>query len=321
MAIKIYIDQGHNPQNPNAGAEGNGYREQDLVYTVGQELATILRADGYDVRLSRPTAETQLGTSNATSLAARVNDANAWGADYFISLHTNASSIPEASGSEALVYRLGSAAARLGEDILQGLQATTGLINRGVVARPELYVRRRTRMPAVLVELGFITNPQDAALLANEPQRFAQGVADGINAYLSVPAIVDDTRSVQQQEDAPLSYAQFLAKNPYSGRLKIQAYRGDQAFPVPQVQVTVTRQFTDGKRTFFEGFTDENGIIDNIVLPAPSRVDSLTPSGPVTTAVYDLRATQPDYQTVQTQLEIFEGITAIQPLRLLLKGD
>ena len=45
MAIKIYIDQGHNPQNPNAGAEGSGLREQDLVYRIGQELATLLRQD------------------------------------------------------------------------------------------------------------------------------------------------------------------------------------------------------------------------------------------------------------------------------------
>jgi N-acetylmuramoyl-L-alanine amidase len=42
MAIKIFIDQGHNPTNPNAGAEGNGYREQDLVYTIGRALADLL---------------------------------------------------------------------------------------------------------------------------------------------------------------------------------------------------------------------------------------------------------------------------------------
>ena len=103
MAVKIYIDQGHNPTNPNAGAEGNGFREQDLVYRIGILTAQYLRAAGLDVRLSRPTAETQLGTSNASSLAARVNDANAWGADYFISLHANASEITSASGSEAFV--------------------------------------------------------------------------------------------------------------------------------------------------------------------------------------------------------------------------
>ena len=89
MAIKIYIDQGHNPVNPNAGAEGNGLREQNLVYKIGIELAEMLRRNGnFEVRLSRPTPETQLGDSKASSLSARVNEANAWGADYFISLHT-----------------------------------------------------------------------------------------------------------------------------------------------------------------------------------------------------------------------------------------
>ena len=43
MATKIYIDQGHNPNNPNAGAEGSGLREQDIVYKIGIELAELLR--------------------------------------------------------------------------------------------------------------------------------------------------------------------------------------------------------------------------------------------------------------------------------------
>lgn len=184
MAVKIYIDQGHNPQNPNAGAEGNGLREQDITYRVGQMLSSILRSEGYETRLSRPTSSTQLGTSNSSSLAARVNDANSWGADYFISLHTNAASSASAEGSEAYVYRRGSSAAALAEDILSGLNRRTGLPTRGVFPRPSLYVLRRTRMPAVLVELGFITNPSEAALMNNDPELFARGVADGINEYL-----------------------------------------------------------------------------------------------------------------------------------------
>lgn len=183
MATKIYIDQGHNPQNPNAGAEGNGYREQDLVYRIGVELAEILQAEGYEVRLSRSTADTQLGTSNASSLAARVNEANEWNADYFISLHANASTLASASGSEALVYRVDSTAGELGAVIVRSLSEATGLPNRGVTPRTNLYVLRRTRMPAVLVELGFITNPVDAALMADSPQLFALGVANGITAF------------------------------------------------------------------------------------------------------------------------------------------
>ncbi len=187
MAIKIYIDQGHNPLNPNAGAEGNGLREQDIVYAVGIELAELLRQNpNFEVRLSRPTPDTQIGTSNTTSLRLRVEDANSWGADYFISIHTNASSIPSATGSEAFAFSSPSAAFSLGEDILYWLNRTTGLRNRGMQVRSGLYVLRRTRMPAVLVELGFITNPGDAALMSERPDLFAEGIYEGILEYTGV---------------------------------------------------------------------------------------------------------------------------------------
>ena len=186
-AIKIYIDQGHNPVNPNAGAEGNGLREQNLVYAIGIELARLLRENpNFEVRLSRPTAETQLGTTKNSSLAARVNDANDWGADYFISLHTNASTSPDAGGSEAFVFNRPSSAASLAADILRGLNETTGLRNRGVSVRSGLYVLRKTAMPAVLVELAFISNPEEAALMRDRPDLFARGVYDGILDYTGV---------------------------------------------------------------------------------------------------------------------------------------
>ena len=187
MAIKIYIDQGHNPQNPNAGAEGNGLREQDLTYKIGTELAALINANpALEARLSRPTPETVLGTSNASSLAARVNDANSWGADYFISLHTNASTAQSASGIEGYVYALGTTADALATDIVENLSEATGLRNRGVFARPSLYVLRRTRMPATLIELGYITNPSDAALMNENPRLFAQGIYNGILEFLDL---------------------------------------------------------------------------------------------------------------------------------------
>ena len=187
MAIKIYIDQGHNPQNPNAGAEGNGLREQDITYKIGIELAALINANpNLEARVSRPTPETELGTSNASSLAARVNDANSWGADYFISLHTNASSAASASGIEGYVYALDTSAEELSEDITENLSEATGLQNRGVFARPSLYVLRKTAMPATLIEMGFISNSSDAALMNENPQLFARGIYNGIIDYLNL---------------------------------------------------------------------------------------------------------------------------------------
>ena len=187
MAIKIYIDQGHNPKNPNAGAEGNGLREQDLVYPIGIELAELLNANtDFEARLSRPTPQTQIGNSNSESLRLRVQDANAWGADYFISLHTNAAAASAATGIEGFAFSRPSVAFSFGTDILRELSEVTGLRNRGMQARTNLYVLRKTAMPAVLIELGFITNPDDAALMRDRPDLFAQGIYQGILDYTGV---------------------------------------------------------------------------------------------------------------------------------------
>ncbi|MBE6669182.1 MAG: N-acetylmuramoyl-L-alanine amidase [Ruminococcaceae bacterium] len=190
MAIKIYIDQGHNPVNPNAGAEGNGYREQDIVYNIGLALSDLLTSNGnFETRLSRPTSDTQLGTSNASSLRLRVNDANTWGANYFISLHTNASSLPSANGSEGYAFSRRSQGFILGEYILINLSRTTGLRNRGMMVRPSLYVLRETNMPAMLIELGFISNAYEADLMASDPYLFATGIYNGMLEYFGLSQI------------------------------------------------------------------------------------------------------------------------------------
>ena len=178
---KIYIDQGHNPSSFNTGAEGNGLREQDVTYAVGRELATLLRRSGnYEVRLSRNSPDEVLGSSNASSLRARVQDANAWGADYFISIHTNGSTDPSARGVEAYAYSRNSRAFRLGDDIVNKLVDATGFPRRGLFVRPGLYVLKKTAMPATLVEIGFISNPSEAAVMRDNPGLFARGIYNGI---------------------------------------------------------------------------------------------------------------------------------------------
>ncbi len=185
MATRIYIDQGHNPSSYNTGAAGNGFFEQDITYDIGVRLARLLESDGrFEVQLSRPTPQTILGTSNSSSLAERVRQANAFGASLFLSLHTNSVASPTPSGTEALVYsRTATVARSVAEDILEQLHLLTGLRNRGVKYRPDLYVLRRTVMPAVLVEMGFISNPYDAALMTDAPDLFSMGIYRGILQY------------------------------------------------------------------------------------------------------------------------------------------
>ena len=102
MAIKIFIDQGHNPTGfHNAGATGNGLFESEINFQVGIFLANLLNNDArFEARLSRPTPTTVLGTNNATSVAERVRLANEWPANYFISIHCNANPNPAINGTE-----------------------------------------------------------------------------------------------------------------------------------------------------------------------------------------------------------------------------
>lgn len=184
MPIRIFIDQGHNTTGVNAGAVGNGLNEGAVNFEVGQELASLLESDPrFAVRLSRPSADTVLGTSNSTSLQARVNAANSWGANYFISIHCNSNTNPAIRGTEVYVYQENTQSYWLAQHILNGIVETVGTRDNGVRVNSSLYVLRRTHMPAVLVELGYLSNAEDAYLLQTEPAAFALGIYRGLLSY------------------------------------------------------------------------------------------------------------------------------------------
>ena len=156
-----------------------------MTYAVGVYLAVLLRADPrFEVRLSRSTPEEILGTSNATSLAERVRLANEWPADYFISIHCNANVKPAVNGTEVYVDRENTQAYWQETHVLAGIVARVGTRDNGVRVRPSLYVLRRTQMPAILVELAYLTNTSDAMKLENDPFGFAQGIYNGLLSYL-----------------------------------------------------------------------------------------------------------------------------------------
>lgn len=188
--IKIYIDQGHNPTSyDNAGATGNGLYEQDLTFTIGILLAELLKEDGrFEVCLSRPTADTVLGTDNDSSLDARIKGAKDFGADYFISLHVNSYEAASANGIEVYVANQNSVSYDFGSALLKGLISSTNLYNRGMKLGPELRVLKNATMPAALLEMGFISNSSDAALLSQSPKLFAQGIYNGILDYFDLPS-------------------------------------------------------------------------------------------------------------------------------------
>lgn len=185
MAIKIFIDQGHNPTGyHNTGAAWYGLYEQDITFKVGSYLAEMLSRDPrFEVRLSRPLPTTVLGTNNSTSLVERVKAANAWPANYFISIHANANLDTNINGTDVYVYRLYTQSNWLAEQVLDGIVETVGTKNNGVSAKPYLYVLKKTKMPAILVELAYMSNPSDSEKLRDDQYQFAQGIYKGIMRY------------------------------------------------------------------------------------------------------------------------------------------
>lgn len=183
---KIFIDPGHG--GPDPGAIGNGVTEEFVNLNVSLELARLLRNAGFDVRLYRTTSDENVLENKNADLRNRAAMANNWGADYFISIHTNSSVRSDASGVEAYVYRLGGSSERLAQSIVDSVSDDLGSVNRGVM-QANFAVLRRSNMPAVLVELGYLTNATEALNL-NSPawqRAVAEAIFNGIVNDIGLP--------------------------------------------------------------------------------------------------------------------------------------
>ena len=111
--------------------------------------------------------------------------ANTYGADLFVSIHCNSATVAQANGTETLVYSLEGESFRLGNIIQDKLIEHLKRANRGVKARKDLAVLNSTKMPAVLVELAFISNDAEMRLLINDKfqEAAAQAICEGILSY------------------------------------------------------------------------------------------------------------------------------------------
>ncbi len=181
MTIKIYIDQGHNMGNVNGGASGFNLWEAEITYNVGRDLANLLRLDPrFEVRTSRSYLYDVVGSDTPTSLATRVEEANSWPADYFISIHANSNTDPLIHGSEVYIYQNDDPADFLAQDVLDSMVFRVGTKDNGVRVNPTLYVLRNTTMPAILVELAYLSNYRDSQKLRFDQPTFAYAIYIGI---------------------------------------------------------------------------------------------------------------------------------------------
>lgn len=168
---RIALDAGHGGSDP--GAVYKDRQEKDDTLDLTLAVGDILKKNGIDVYYTRTTDEYETPFKKAT-------DANNSGADLFVSIHRNSSENPnQYSGVETLVYSDTGLKAEVARNINNQLE-DAGFKNLGVDERKNLVVLKRTKMPAVLVEVGFINNDKDNYLFDEEFDSIAQAIADGI---------------------------------------------------------------------------------------------------------------------------------------------
>ncbi len=168
---KIIIDAGHGGYDN--GANYNGRREKDDNLALALAVGEILTDSGVEVGFTRVEDVYQSPVEKARS-------ANRQDGDYLVSIHRNSSPAPNTySGVQSLIYNEGGIMSRMAENINQEM-AQVGYQNLGTDIRKNLAVLRRSDMPAILVEAGFINTDVDNVLFDQRFTETAQAIADGI---------------------------------------------------------------------------------------------------------------------------------------------
>ncbi len=176
MPYSVMLDAGHGGTDP--GAVYNGRQEKDDTLRLTLAIGEILQNNGIDVEYTRTTDVYESPFEKAM-------EANNAGVDFFVSIHRN--SFPtdnQVMGVETLVYDLSGIKYEMAQNIDEQLESV-GFVDLGVKARPNLVVLKRTDMPSVLVEVGFINSDTDNQLFDNNFQDIAEAIARGILDTLS----------------------------------------------------------------------------------------------------------------------------------------
>lgn len=197
MPVKIIVDAGHGGYDN--GAIYKDRREKDDNLALALLLRDELEARGADVYLTR---DTDVYDSPAKKAAL----ANESAGDLFISLHRNAAYAPNTyQGVQTLVYDKSGSKLRIAKNINEKLEEL-GFNNISVDARPDLAVLRRTKMPAILVESGFIDNDYDNMLFENNIKDIATSIADAIMEVMSPKAVVSYNLSMEKLKKPDMFY-------------------------------------------------------------------------------------------------------------------
>lgn len=164
-----------------------------------------------------------------------------------------------------------------------------------------------------LVEFSMQSPPADEAVFKEErSENVAPAMANALN-FMSDVGASEETETYKNYED-------FENKNPSKGSMRVQVTSGGRSFPIINAIVKVRIPLDTGDREIFSGYTDINGVVDNIVLPAPDSSISLDENNSTVPpfAVYEITVTHPNFAKSEFfNVPVFANIKAIQPARMV----
>ena len=183
MGKIICIDAGHGGKDP--GAVGNGVVEKDVALKTAKAVGEILKKQGFEVVYTRT-------YDVFVNLNERCRIANAKNADLFISVHVNSATNTDAKGTETLCYSKNEFAYIVQKGLISALKTN----DRGLKERKDLAVLNGTKMTAVLLELGFLSNADEAKMFKKESfySNAANAVVKSVCSYFGVGVKVEEKK-------------------------------------------------------------------------------------------------------------------------------
>ena len=219
MPYSMMLDSGHGGSDP--GAVYRGRREKDDTLRLTLAVGEILQENGIEVLYTRT-------TDVYLSPYERAVEANQAGVDFFLSIHRN--SYP--TDNEVM--------------------ETVGFVNLGVKARPNLVVLKRTRMPAVLVEAGFINSDTDNELFDSNFQDIAQAIATGVLDTLENAGVLKEPETPVEQTKYRIQVGLFRNRN---NAARQQETLEDRGFPA----------YIDQWKQYYRVISGEYDMLDEAV--------------------------------------------------------
>ncbi len=190
--ITIIVDAGHGGKDP--GSSYNGFQEKDINLEVAFYLQEILQDEGLKVVMTR-TEDIMFNNNRQDDLKRRIDIANSSDAALLVSIHVNKFPSPKPFGGEVYYFTGSEQGKQLAQKIQENLLKLQKNSYRSI-KEGNFYLLKKSKIPGVIVEIGFISNPKDRERLKSESSKreIARAVAQGIKDYLvlDVPVTVQD---------------------------------------------------------------------------------------------------------------------------------